>query len=105
MPHESEPSFNPVDVRLPDEEQVFAGRWELLRRNKQFEFAQAMAVLNGRGMLLEAARHFSMSRAGEIIPMRTLDLVADLIKAREANHASIRASDAGSSRAGALSSF
>lgn len=37
MAREAEPSFNPVDVRLPGEEQVFAFRWELLRRNKQFE--------------------------------------------------------------------
>ncbi|MGA2247689.1 MAG: tyrosine-type recombinase/integrase [Verrucomicrobiota bacterium] len=54
------------------------------------EFSQAMAVLKGKGTLLEAVRHFSSSCAGEITPMGTQALVDDLIKAREANHASKR---------------
>ena len=36
MAHEPEPPFNPCDQKLPDNEQVFACRWELLRRNQQF---------------------------------------------------------------------
>jgi integrase len=54
------------------------------------EFSQAMSVLKGKGTLVEAVRLFSSSRAGEITPMRTQALVDDLIKAREANHASKR---------------
>ena len=54
------------------------------------EYSQAVSILNGRGTLVEAVRHFIPSRAGEIIPIRTHVLVNDLIKAREANHASKR---------------
>jgi len=54
------------------------------------EYAQALSILNGKGSLIEAARYFTASCAGEIIPMQTQDLVADLLKAREANHASER---------------
>ncbi len=54
------------------------------------EYSQAMSVLNGRGTLLEAVRYFCACRAGEVIPIRTQALVDDLIKAREANHASKR---------------
>lgn len=54
------------------------------------EYSQAISILNGRGTLLEAVRYFSTSNAADITPIRTQDLVADLIRAREANHASIR---------------
>jgi hypothetical protein len=37
MAHEPEPPFNPCDKKLQENEQVFACRWELLRRNKQFQ--------------------------------------------------------------------
>jgi hypothetical protein len=54
------------------------------------EYAQALAILRGKGSVLEASRHFAATHACEIRPIRTSDLVEDLIRTREANHASKR---------------
>lgn len=54
------------------------------------EYSQALSMLEGRGTLLEAVRYFKNTCAGDIVPIRTRALVDDLIKAREANHASKR---------------
>src|SRR5208283_2591849 len=54
------------------------------------EYSQAMSILKGQGTLLEAARRFVDSGAGEVIPVRTDSLVDDLLQARTANHASKR---------------
>ena len=37
MARKQELPFNPADDKLPDEEQVFASLWELLRRNTEFQ--------------------------------------------------------------------
>ena len=54
------------------------------------EFAQAMTILNGRGSVVEAARHFAAVRGGEIKPVSVRALVDDLIRTCKANHASKR---------------
>lgn len=54
------------------------------------EFAQAMTILGSRGSIVEAARHFAAVRGGEIKPISVRALVDDLIRTRQANHASKR---------------
>src|SRR5438093_752891 len=54
------------------------------------EYAQALAILNSNGSLVEAARHFASTHAGAILPRRTEDLVADLIEARKRDGSSKR---------------
>jgi integrase len=54
------------------------------------EYSQAISILKGKGTVLEAVRYFATSRAAETTPIRTEELVKDLIKAREGNHSSQR---------------
>ncbi len=54
------------------------------------EFAQALAILNGGGSVVEASRHFAAVRGGEIKPISVRGLVDDLIQTRQANPASKR---------------
>jgi integrase len=54
------------------------------------EYAQATNILQGRGSILEAARFFLTSNAGDIAPIQTMDLVNHLIETRTQNHASKR---------------
>src|SRR5438045_3456218 len=53
-------------------------------------FAQAMTILNGRGSVMEAVRHFAAVRGGDIRQISVRALVDDLIRTRKANHASKR---------------
>lgn len=54
------------------------------------EFAQALAILNGGGSVVEASRYFAAVRGAEIKPINVRALVDDLIQTRPANHASKR---------------
>lgn len=54
------------------------------------EYSQAVSILKGKVSLLEAVRNYATSQAADMVPIRTADLVADLLKAREANHSSSR---------------
>lgn len=54
------------------------------------EFAQALTILKGGGSVVEASRHFAAVRGGEIKPISVRALVDDLIRTRQANHASKR---------------
>jgi hypothetical protein len=47
MAHELEPAFNPCDDKLPDDEQVFVCRRELLRRNQQFRTVAEKWIVSG----------------------------------------------------------
>ena len=52
------------------------------------EFAKAASLLNGKGSLLDAARYYASAHGADMVPIRTSELVADLIRTREGNHAS-----------------
>lgn len=53
------------------------------------DFARATQVLNGKGSLLDAARYYATVHGADMKPIRTGELVDDLIRTREANHASV----------------
>lgn len=52
------------------------------------DFAKATSLLNGTGTLLDAARYYASTHGADMRPIRVEELVADLIRTREGNHAS-----------------
>jgi integrase len=54
------------------------------------DFARATSLLNGKGSLLDAARYYASTHGADMRPIRVEELVDDLIRTREGNHASKR---------------
>lgn len=54
------------------------------------DFAKATSLLNGKGTLLDAARYYASTHGADMRPIRTRELVDDLLRTREGNHASER---------------
>jgi hypothetical protein len=52
------------------------------------DFFRATQILNGKGSLLDAARYYATSHGADMKPIRTGELVDDLVRAREENGAS-----------------
>lgn len=64
------------------------------------DFAKATQLLNGKGSLLDAARYYAVTHGADMCPIGTPLLVDDLLRTREANHASERHVDDLRSRLG-----
>ncbi|MCW5554863.1 MAG: hypothetical protein KIS67_22210 [Verrucomicrobiae bacterium] len=64
------------------------------------DYAKATQLLNGKGSLLDAARYYAVTHGADMCPIGTRLLVDDLLRTREANHASERHVDDLRSRLG-----
>ena len=52
------------------------------------ELEQALTILKGRGSIVEAVRYYASAHGTDMKPISVRELVADLLRTREANHAS-----------------